>query len=195
MIALYSRFRRSWAYRPEPVKHWADPEAKAAWARLHAISPKLFPEWGAEGKILRVDWVELGWHDPVRATAEVFHLLRRLRLGWVWDEKRGELAVQDAQGSYGYHRGLPPAADARALLLESLADLLTDWPELGNPDLWTGGNPPRRPSIVHGPDGLEMDGELILPAEPPRDDTAWNAAAADCTATIAAAVKKLSEVK
>ena len=169
-----------------------------AWATLHLLAPKLFPEWGTpndEAAPLWTNWQELGETDPDRAAAEVFGLLRRLGLTWKWDSKRGTVAVQDAQGSYGYHDNIADQGDVRLALLDGLTDLLTDWPELGNPELWPDGNPPRRPEIVHGPNGLEMDGELILPAEPPRDDTAWNAAVAECNATIKTAVQKLSEAK
>lgn len=169
-----------------------------AWATLHLLAPKLFPEWGTlndETAPLWINWQELGETDPDRAAAEVFGLLRRLELSWKWDSRRGTVAVQDAQGSYGYHANIVDQGDVRLALLDGLADLLTDWPELGNPDLWPDGNPLRRPEIALGANGWEMDGELILPAEPPRHSKAQEVAVQECNATIKAAVQKLSEVQ
>lgn len=175
-----------------------DADVLNAWNNLRAIAPKLFPAWGAEGKdtpLSWLNWQELGNCDPQRAAAEVFAILCRLRLGWAWDTKHGEVTVQDTQCAYGYHGSLPQHADVRVALLDGLADLLTDWPELGDPDLWANGEPPRRPRLSWTSEGQMMDGKLVLPAEPPRDDTAWNAAVAECNASIKTAVQKLSEVK
>lgn len=139
----------------------------AVWARLHSAAPKLFPEWGSEVSTpLRLDWDALSSTDPDRATLTVLGLLRALGLGWAWDTRHGELAVQDAQGSYGYHGTLPHHLDTHAVLLDGLADLLTDFPELGEPDLWPDGVPLRRPELAWTADGWTMDGRLILPVEP-----------------------------